>query len=133
MKAPLLPVAVHVDPNMHPNLYKHLLTFAVVFDKVSLYCVSGQYLDALKPDTPTFGQFSELVSNPGTSPFLLTAPGDWYTKAIRDTRLNPLATEWHEYDNEIANNLARYGVVQVPREQSVQIRSSAMDEALRFQ
>lgn len=128
MKVASLPAQIHIDPNMRPDFYANLLHFALVFDKISLYAVSGRYLEAMCP--LTLGQFFELVKDPSESPFLLTAPSDWYDKHIRAERLNPLVTAWHAYDDEIAANRNRYGVVTIPSSPSV--RDLGWDATLRY-
>ena len=123
-----LPNCIQVDTNMHPDIYKHLLHFAVLFDKTSLYAVSGKYLRLHSPVSLNY--FIELIRDPVESPFLLTVPSDWYEKSKREERLNQAVVGWDEYDNRIIEDVGFRDVVQVPI--SPQIRASAWETIFRY-
>lgn len=94
-----LPAAIHVDPNMHENLYRDLLAFTLVFDRISLYAVFGGRLDKYFP--LGIDGFIELVEDPDprNSAFVLTAPEKFLEKKEREERFadNP-ELQWTDYE-----------------------------------
>lgn len=99
MNSPRLPSAVHVDANMHPNIYKHILDFALVFDVTSLYAFSGHLFE--EHNKLPISDFCRLLNPPENSPFMLTSPSDWYKREIRNERLNNKVVGWHDFDDTI--------------------------------
>lgn len=108
MSVPSIPANIHVDPNMHELIYRDLIAFSLVFDRTSLYAVSGKLLDLYFP----LGHdgFIQLIEDLDDSPFVLTAPSDFYNQTARDERLNQAVMGWHrKFDGWIVNNRAGTG------------------------
>ena len=127
-----IPAHIHVDPNMHMGIYRHLLSFALVFDRVSLYGVSGTLLDEHFLPLKASG-FRDLISVPKNPPFLLTAPSDFYNKQARiDRHLNPRIFGWHKIDEWIVGQMTDgwAGVIQADRSQAM--RDTAWSNAFQY-
>jgi hypothetical protein len=113
---------------MHPDLYRNLPIFALAFDRISLYAVSGVLLEAYCP--LTVSQFCDLVNDPSSSPFLLTAPVDFYEPHKRKERLNQNVMQWTGYDDWIVDRRGTDSIVSVRN--SLEIRTRAEDISRRY-
>jgi hypothetical protein len=103
MYIPSIPENIHVDPNMHELIYRDLIAFSLVFDRTSLYAVSGKLLDEHFP----LGHegFIQLIEDLDDSPFILTSPSDFYNQTVREKRLNQAVMGWHkQFDGWVVDN-----------------------------
>ena len=129
-----IPPYIHVDPNMHPNIYKTLLEFALVFDKVSLYAVSGNCIERYCPLKTS--ELIDLVNTPKEAPFILTSPTDWYSSEERKKRVNQTIMGWSEFDDRVKKdvgleNVASVSVSKVIRDEAWEATFNYTDALLK--
>src|SRR5260221_6664050 len=121
-----IPDNIHVDPNMHELIYQDLVPFALLFERTSLYAVSGYQLDnyfPLKHDG-----FISLIEWLDDTPFVLTAPNDFYDQKSRVRRLNQKVMAWHWFDDWVVRHKhGTDGLIQADR--SAKMREEAWQRA----